>query len=191
MATAVWPLDLAGPTAATCCGEFMSMSDWKAMLRDQRADAHWEIPGEPEIQQSIEKIRQGRAKEHKFALLFGTVFVVMILVGACMSVAHFRNPEAVDRAWTLLFNWFFFPVFILSLIPLLWSSFRNTGLTCPCCGKPFHARVLGRWGGLPFSYRNNLSRSCLNCGLKLNGTNITEAKMKAAELMQKEASVNE
>jgi hypothetical protein len=167
------------------------MPDWKTMLRDQRTHAHWEIPGEPEIEQSLEKIRRSRAKWRKFGLLFGTTFVLMMLVGAYMTVAHLWHPEAAERAWALLFNWFFSPVFILSLIPLLWSTLRNAGLTCPCCGKPFHARVLGRWGGLPFSYRNNLSGSCLNCGLRLNGTNISEAKMKAAELMQEETTVNE
>jgi hypothetical protein len=172
-------------------GEAMSIRDWDATREARRAGDHWEIPGEPEIRQSIEYLRWSHSIGRKFALLFGIVFVSMCFLGAYMDNTTFRNPEAADKVWRLLFNWFAFPVCVISVIAIVWSSLRNAGLACPCCGKPFHSRVLAKWGRFPFTYHNALSRKCLNCGLKLNGSNIAQARSTATEHKLKEAAADE
>jgi hypothetical protein len=49
----------------------------------------------------------------------------------------------------------------------LWTFGRVRGLPCPACRSPFCFRK-----GRRFYYYNDFTRSCLNCGLRLNGSNI-------------------
>jgi len=115
-----------------------------------------------EIQQELRKIRRLRFFCHTpFFVIFG---VGLTKVGLSLfqpdSAKTIFDNSVVLFIWKLIFIWAFAGFFVGILI-------RRQ--KCPKCGDYFHNRRNGSY----FFY-NDLARKCLNCGLKLDGSNVDE-----------------
>ena len=112
----------------------------------------------PELAAELRKIRILRVIAHVPLLAF-------IVVALAVPVLRSLLPQVGEALWHN-------PLFQV-LWPLLWVGgfiaffvgFAVRALECPGCGKRFHVRSNGNsW------VYNEFCRSCMNCGLRLNGT---------------------
>ena len=112
-----------------------------------------------DVAAGLEQIRTLRTIAH-------VPLLALIVVALSVTVLRSALPEVGEAIWNdSLFQF---------LWPLLWAGgfisffvgFVVRGLECPGCGKRFHVRSDGNsW------VYNEFCRSCLNCGLRLNGSN--------------------
>jgi hypothetical protein len=108
---------------------------------------------ETQVRMGLKKMRHRRLRLH--LLLVAEALVFAVLSGLIQKLAPVAHPFVSFMLGILLFGL------------CLWTFGRVRGLPCPACRRPFCFR-----NGRPFYYYNDFTRSCLNCGLKLNGSNI-------------------
>jgi hypothetical protein len=136
-----------------------------------------------EISERREKIRKGLGPVlwlrgmAMFGLLFPIGLTLLIVVahkisGGGMSFLVSGAP------WT---HWFWDTVYY-TFVAGAFLSLLNLARKCPCCGNGFFQRRGWRpkksrrstQPGFRFNV-NGFARQCLNCGLRLDGSNIDEA----------------
>jgi hypothetical protein len=108
-----------------------------------------------DVASSLRRIRRRRLRAHG---AFGLIFAIA-LVGLVVRMAW------PGISFTLT-DWLWFRVLWISLFALAIYAFffeSVADLLCPRCEKPFHMGP---------KYRNDFTRRCLNCGLRLDGSNI-------------------
>ncbi|OOZ38857.1 hypothetical protein BOW53_13960 [Solemya pervernicosa gill symbiont] len=107
-----------------------------------------------ELAEGLGRIRQTKSLTD-YPLLIFTVCVVVFFVLKKLNL----------EAWFKPIYQLSFVLAILGFIML----FVQESIKCPNCGKKFNVKING------YSFvRNLFSRKCMNCGLKLDGSNIEE-----------------
>ena len=117
------------------------------------AQVKTERPMPTEIQEGLRKIRLRRLISHG---PFCTFFLTGLLSAGLSLVAPLAAHALTHH-----------PLFNLVLAPIGFASVTMffvsvVGLKCPRCNNFFHAGP---------RYRNDFTRKCLHCGLRLNGSN--------------------
>ena len=113
-------------------------------------------PTREQIELGLSRIRFRRRLSHlPFAIFFAT--------GLLSGLLGLIVPSAIHDLWqNTLFKFLIAPFAFGSITALVVPVL---GLKCPRCGNYFHAGQ---------RYRNDFTRKCLNCGLRLDGGNIDE-----------------
>lgn len=112
-----------------------------------------------------------------FALLFPVLLTLSFVIANKISPGStaflVSGASWTHRFWSLLFYTFAAGAFLL---------FVNLARVCPRCGEGFFkrqgwqpkkSRSIGKGSGFGFNV-NTFSRKCLNCGLKIDGSNIDD-----------------
>jgi hypothetical protein len=89
----------------------------------------------------------------------------LILVALTSTALRFFLPEVGEALWSSAPFRILWPMLWVGGFIAFFVGFAVRSLKCPGCGKPFHVRSDGNsW------VYNEFCRSCLNCGLRLNGS---------------------
>jgi hypothetical protein len=110
-----------------------------------------------EIEFGLSEIRFVRTISH-------VPLLALIVVALAEFALRSLLPEIGESVWrSSAFQIVWLLLWLVAIISFL-MGFTITSLKCPACGNQFHVRRNGR----SFVY-NSFCRSCLNCGLPLNG----------------------
>jgi hypothetical protein len=108
---------------------------------------------EAQVRMGLKEMRRQRLKLH--LLLAAEAVAIALLAGLLQGLGPLLHA-LVSVVLALL---------LASLS--VWTFGRARALPCPACHKPFCFR-----SGKSFYYFNDFALSCVNCGLKLNCSNI-------------------
>lgn len=119
---------------------------------------HQSTAGEAEIEAGLRKIRFRRRLSHG-------PFVTAFLLAGLMLLLKLVNSEASSAiARTTIFQFLSQALIAVGAILILFVPVA--GLRCPRCRNLFHCGN---------NHRNDFTRKCLNCGLRLDGSNANES----------------
>ena len=125
-------------------------------------DVRTENMNKIEIQKKLGNIRKLRFFCHMpFLLIFG--------IGLTKVGLNLFQPDAAKAIFDNSVLLFFVKLIFVWLFAGFFVGILIRRQKCPRCGDYFHSRKNGSY----FFY-NDLARKCLNCGLKLDGSNVDE-----------------
>jgi hypothetical protein len=110
------------------------------------------------VSAGLQQIRVLRAIAH-------APLAALILVALTAWVLRSFVPDVGEAIWSSAPFRVLWPLLWVGGFIAFFVGFAVRSLKCPGCGKPFHVRSDGNsW------VYNEFCRSCLNCGLGLNGS---------------------
>jgi len=122
---------------------------------------------------AAEKIPTELARLRALRMLAHVPLLALFFVAIAQGLIRSALPDTGEAIWeSAVFQVLWYTLWAAGIIAFF-LGFVVRGLKCPRCGQSFHMNNYLR-RKTPW-WINEFTRSCLHCGLRLNGTNAHDA----------------